>query len=109
MRVVGTKNVWGIGDVGNLDAKQVTVTDTQIIHLSAALDSALTGEGGQVKEYKKTRKTMIFISMGKKYATRQVGGWKLWGRIVSYVKGRMLFVDSAQGYVGGKQLSHASM
>ncbi|KAK9312809.1 hypothetical protein V1524DRAFT_354379, partial [Lipomyces starkeyi] len=27
MRVVGTKNVWGIGDVGNLDAKQVTVTD----------------------------------------------------------------------------------
>ncbi|KAK9327507.1 hypothetical protein V1520DRAFT_314929 [Lipomyces starkeyi] len=109
MRVVGTKNIWGIGDVRKLDAKQVTVTDTQIIHLSAALDSVLTGEGGQVKEYKKMRKTMIFITMGKKYATGQVGGWKLWGPMVSYVKRRMLFVDTAQGYVGGKQLRHAPM
>ena len=109
MRVVGTKNVWGIGDVGNLEAKQVTVTDTQIIHLSAALDSVLTGADGQVKEYKPSKKTMVFVTMGKKYATGQIGGWKLWGWIVSYVKGRMLFVDTAQGYVGGKQLRHASM
>jgi apoptosis-inducing factor 2 len=109
MRVVGTKNVWGIGDVGNLEAKQVTVTDTQIIHLSTALDSVLTGAGGQISEYKPSRKTMVFITMGKKYATGQIGGWKLWGWIVSYVKGRMLFVDTAQGYVSGKQLRHASM
>ncbi|MCJ1456827.1 hypothetical protein MMC28_007192 [Mycoblastus sanguinarius] len=109
MRVVGTNNVWGIGDVGNLEAKQVTVTDAQIIHLSAALDSVLTGDGGQVKEYKPSGKTMIFITMGKKYATGQIGGWRLWGWITSYVKGRTLFVDTAQGYVGGKQLRHASM
>lgn len=109
MRVVGTKNVWGIGDVGNIETKQLTVTDAQIIHLSAALDSVLTGEGGKVKEYKPSGNTMIFITMGKKYATGQIGGWRLWGWIVSYVKGRMLFVDTAQGYVGGKHLRHASM
>lgn len=109
MCVVGTNNVWGIGDVGNLEAKQLTVTDAQIIHLSGALDSVLTGEGGQVKQYKPSGKTMIFITMGKKYATGQIGGWRLWGWIVSYVKGRMLFVDTAPAYVGGKQLRHASM
>lgn len=110
MRVVGTTNVWGIGDVGNLEPKQLTVTDAQIIHLSAALDSALTaGEGAQIKEYRPSGKTMIFITMGKKFATGQIGGWKLWGWIVAYVKGRMLFVDTAQGYVGGKHLRHASM
>jgi apoptosis-inducing factor 2 len=109
MLVVGTKNVWGIGDVGNLEAKQLTVTDAQIIHLSATLDSVLTEEGGQVKEYKPSGKSMIFITMGKKYATGQIGGWKLWGWMVSYVKGRKLFIDTAQGYVGGKQLRHASM
>ena len=110
MRVVGTKNVWGIGDVGNLEPKQFTVTDAQIIHLSTALDSVLTaGEGAQVKEYKPSGKTMIFITMGKKYATGQIGGWRLWGWIVAYVKGRMLFVDTAAGYVGGKHLRHASM
>ena len=98
-----------MGDVGNVEAKQLTVTDAQIIHMSAALDSVLTGGGGQVKEYKPSPKTMIFITMGKKYATGQIGGWRLWGWITSYVKGRTLFVDTAPGYVGGKHLRHASM
>ncbi len=110
MGVTGTKNVWGIGDVGNLEAKQLTVTDAQIIHLSSALHSVLTGETKQVvKEYKPSSKKMIFITMGKKYATGQIGEWRLWGWITAYVKGRMLFVDTAKGYVGGKHLRHASM
>ena len=110
MRVTGTKNIWGIGDVGNLEAKQLTVTDAQIIYLSSALHSVLTDEGRQVaKEYKPSSKKMIFITMGKKYATGQIGQWRLWGWITAYVKGRMLFVDTAEGYVGGKHLRHASM
>ena len=110
MRVMGTKNIWGIGDVGNLEAKQLTVTDAQIIYLSSVLHSIFTGEGGQlVKEYKPSNNKMIFITMGKKYATGQIGRWRLWGWIVAYVKGRMLFVDTAKGYVGGKHLRHASM
>ena len=110
MRVMGTKNIWGIGDVGNLEAKQLTVTDAQIIHLSSVLHSIFTGEGGQlVKEYKPSNNKMIFITMGKKYATGQIGRWRLWGWIVAYVKGRMLFVDTAKGYVGGKHLRHTSM
>ena len=109
MRVSGTQNVWGIGDVGNIEAKQLTVTDAQIIHLSSVLDSVLTEKGDDVKEYKPSAKTMVFISLGKKFAIGQIGDWKLWGWMVSYVKGRKLFVDTAQGYVGGKHLRHASM
>lgn len=108
MLVARTKNIWGIGDVGNIDVKQVTVIDAQIIHLSSVLDSVLTAESAQIKEYK-PGKTMIFITMGKKHATGQIGGWKLWSWMVSYVKGRALFVDTAKGYVDGKQLRHASM
>ncbi|KAE9370961.1 FAD/NAD(P)-binding domain-containing protein [Stipitochalara longipes BDJ] len=107
MRVTGTKNIWAIGDVGNLEPKQVTVIDAMIIHMSAALDSALTGMG-EVKEYK-LGKPMIFISMGKKYGTGQIGGWKLWGLLVAYVKGRNIFVDTAKQYVDGKALRHAAM
>ena len=110
MRVVETKSAWGIGDVGNVETKPLTVTDAQIVHLSAALDSVLTArEVAQVKEYKPLGRTMILITMGKKYVAGQIGGWKLWGWIVAYVKGRMLFVDMAQGYVRGKHLRHASM
>ena len=108
MRVAGTKNVWGIGDVGNLEAKQVTVIDAQIIYLSGVLDSVLTEDGKEIKDYA-PGKTMLFITMGKKYATAQIGAWKLWGWITAYVKGRALFVDTAKDYVDGKRLRHASM
>jgi hypothetical protein len=67
----------------------------------------LTGKG-EVKEYK-LGKPMIFITMGKKYATGQIGGWKLWGLLVAYVKGRNIFVDTAKEYVEGRTLRHAAM
>ncbi|MCJ1310789.1 hypothetical protein MMC25_004456 [Agyrium rufum] len=109
MRIEGTSNIWGIGDVGNLEAKQITATDAQIIHLAQALDSVLFGEDRKIREFKPTTKTMIFITMGKKHAIGQIGSWRLWGWTVSYVKGRFLFVETAREYVGGKRLRHASM
>ncbi|KAJ4260474.1 hypothetical protein NW762_007215 [Fusarium torreyae] len=108
MKVVGTKNIWGIGDVGNIDPKQLTITDNQIIHMAAALDAILTGQAN-VKPYEPATKKMIFVSLGKKHATGQIGNWRLFSFLVSYVKGRKLFVDTAEGYVGGKHLRHASM
>ncbi|KAK1245612.1 hypothetical protein MKX08_005241 [Trichoderma sp. CBMAI-0020] len=96
MRVVGTENIWSIGDVSNAGPKQLTVTDNQINYLASALDAALTGEG-PVAPYKPINKTMIFLSLGKKYATGQIGNWRLWGILVSYVKGRNLFIDTANG------------
>jgi apoptosis-inducing factor 2 len=109
MRVRGTTNIWGIGDVGNLEPKQLTVTDAQIIHLAAALDSVICKGDKEVEEYKLGGKKMIFITMGRKYATGQIGGWRLWGWLTAYVKGRYLFVDTAPAYVNGERLRHASM
>ncbi|KAH7311412.1 hypothetical protein B0I35DRAFT_488738 [Stachybotrys elegans] len=107
-RVAGTSNIWGIGDVGNLEPKQVTVTDAQIIHLANALDTVLT-TSNSITPYKKMDKTMIFVSMGRSHATGQIGNWTLWGFMVNYVKGRKLFMDTAKGYVGGEHLRHAKM
>ncbi|POR37993.1 Apoptosis-inducing factor 2 [Tolypocladium paradoxum] len=108
LRVVGTENMWAMGDVGNTEAKQLTLTDAQIVHMAAALDATLTGSGS-VAPYRPEEKTMIFIAMGRRFATGQIGGWKLWRFLVSYAKGRKLFVGAAAGYVGGKHLRHASM
>lgn len=108
MRVMGTKNIWGIGDVGNLEPKQLTVTDSQIIHLASTLDAVLAGDSPQ-KPYQLVGKTMLFLSLGKNLSTGQIGNWRLFGFMTSYVKGRKLFVDTAEGYVGGKHLRHAAM
>ncbi|KAJ1328274.1 apoptosis-inducing factor 2 [Microdochium nivale] len=110
MRVKGTKNIWGIGDVGNLEPKQVTNTDAQIIYLADALSRALNSETtASAPLYKPLDKTMVFLSLGPKHGTGQIGGWKLWSWMVNYVKGREIFLDMAQDYVAGKKLRHASM
>ncbi|KAJ4321738.1 hypothetical protein N0V84_005171 [Fusarium piperis] len=108
MRVAGTKNVWGIGDIGNIDPKQLTSTDNQIIHLAAALDATLTGQGS-VKPYEPANKAMIFVALGKKHAAGHMGNWKLFSFMVSFAKGKKLFVDTAEGYVWGKHLRNAAM
>jgi NADH dehydrogenase FAD-containing subunit len=108
MQVDGLKNVWAIGDAGILEPKQLTVIDNQIVHLAASLDKILTGSG-EPDAYKPVGKTMIFVSLGKKFATGQIGSWRLWGFMVAYVKGRKLFVDTAEGYVGGQHLRHGKM
>ncbi|KAK6343014.1 hypothetical protein TWF718_008392 [Orbilia javanica] len=109
MRVKGTSNVWGIGDVGNLEPKQVTSTDAQIIDLAENLDFVLTDRESQIKEHKVADKKMIFITLGRSYATGQISWWKVWGWLVAYIKGRKIFVDSAPNYVNGKGLRHKPM
>ncbi|KAF3917024.1 hypothetical protein ABW21_db0205051 [Orbilia brochopaga] len=109
MRVEGTNNIWGIGDIGNLEAKQVVKSDAQIIHLAETLDLVLTDKADKIKEHKPGDKKIIFISLGKQYGTGQMGWWKVWGWMVVYIKGRNIFTDMAANYVAGKQLRHASM
>lgn len=102
MRVLGTENIWGLGDVGNVEVKQWTVMEAQVAHLSMALQLVLTGKLDRVKEYMPSTKRMVFISMGKKYATGQVGNWKLPRLMVSWPKGRSLFLGNAPAFVNGK-------
>lgn len=110
LRVSGTSNIWALGDVGNLFPKQITTTDGQILYVAAAIDNLLqTSQPTKIKPFDHGSKTMVFVTMGRKYATGQIGGWRLPGWMVSYPKGRKLFVDTAPDYVAGKRLRHASM
>ncbi|AEO62774.1 f1a5a737-845c-471b-8a49-d32be81bea2e [Thermothielavioides terrestris] len=112
LRAAGSRNgnIWALGDVGDTEPKQLTVTDAQVIHVAAALDVVLAGkEGAPVPVYTPEKKTMLFLALGRKFATGQIGGWKLWRFLVAWVKGRKLFVDTAEAYVGGTRLRHAAM
>ncbi|KAJ6784632.1 hypothetical protein PWT90_04488 [Aphanocladium album] len=107
LKVVGASNVWALGDVGSVDPKQITITDNQIIYLAGHLDAILTGSA--TKAYAPEKKTLVFVSLGKRYATGQVGNWRLFGLLVSWVKGRRLFTDTAEAYVSGEKLRHSSL
>lgn len=109
LRAAGTRNIWALGDVGSVEPKQLTLTDAQIVHVARALDAVLTGTGGELPVYVAEKKTMLFLALGRKFATGQVGGWRLWRVLVAWVKGRRLFVDTAPAYVAGERLRHAAM
>ncbi|KAH7146129.1 hypothetical protein EDB81DRAFT_689229 [Dactylonectria macrodidyma] len=109
LRVVGLSNVWGVGDVGNLENKQAMKAETQVIHLAKNLDAVLTGHENLVKQYKVDDKPMIFVTTGKKKGTGQMGTMKAPSFLVSYAKGRTLFLDKAPGLVAGKHLVSSSV
>lgn len=108
MRVVGADNIWGIGDVGNLDPKQLIVLDAQIVHLQTALEAVVTGSG-DAQPYQPGQKQIRLFSMGRRHATGHYGNWKMPGFVVSLIKGRKLFVDYAPGYASGRALIGAPL
>ncbi|KAG7287472.1 hypothetical protein NEMBOFW57_006983 [Staphylotrichum longicolle] len=77
LRVAGTDNLWALGDVGDAEPKQLTVTDAQVVHVAAALHAVLTaadgggtdgggGGGVEVPVYVPEKKTMLFLALGRK-------------------------------------------
>jgi NADH dehydrogenase FAD-containing subunit len=108
MRVIGANNVWGIGDVGNLDPKQLIVLDAQILHLQTALEAVITGSA-EPRPYQPGQKPMRLFSMGRRHGTGHYGKWRMPGLAVSLIKGRKLFVDYAPGYASGRALMGASV
>ncbi|OHE91844.1 hypothetical protein CORC01_12852 [Colletotrichum orchidophilum] len=109
LRVEGLTNVWGVGDVGNLETKQLMRAEGQALHLSDNLDAVLTGNETKVKDLKLTLKPQVFVTIGKKKGTGQFNTMKLPGFIVSAAKAKTFFSEKAPGLVQGKNMARASI
>jgi len=109
LRVEGLTNVWGVGDVGNLEAKQLMRAEGQALHLADNLDAVLTGNEAKVKDLKLTLKPQVFVTIGKKKATGQFNTMKLPGFIVNAAKAKTFFTEKGPGLVAGKNIARASI
>lgn len=110
LRVVGSENIWAIGDASNVEVKMATRAERQIGHLHPNLEAVLLGRGdAALAEYKPGETTLMFVTIGKKKGTGQIGSWKAFGFLVSFVKGRTLFVEKAPAIVAGKSLFQTSI
>jgi apoptosis-inducing factor 2 len=104
LRVKGLDNVWGAGDVGNLEEKQMARMEPQVIHLAANLDAVLTGREELVDDYKVHTFPFIFVTQGKHNGVGQYGYVKMFGWVVGIAKGRDMFASKAPGLVAGKNI-----
>lgn len=105
LRVEGLKNVWAVGDVNNVELKVAMRAEAQTAHLFRNLEATLLGKPeAALAEYKPAPGTMMFVTVGKKKGTGQIGTFKAFSFLVSYVKGRTLFVEKVPPLVAGKSM-----
>ncbi|CAG9951134.1 unnamed protein product [Clonostachys rosea f. rosea IK726] len=59
LRVQGLHNVWGVGDVGNLESKQLIYAERQALHLGSNLHAVLTGGNVKPLRQRLLRKSLL--------------------------------------------------
>ncbi|KAF7557321.1 hypothetical protein G7Z17_g818 [Cylindrodendrum hubeiense] len=109
LRATGLKNVWGAGDVGNVEAKQLIYAERQALHLADNLDAVLTGNPENVKKLKPTATPQVFVTIGKKKGTGQYNWIKVPSLVVNAAKGKTLFTEKASGLVAGRNIVRSSI
>ncbi|KAK4229821.1 putative FAD binding protein [Podospora fimiseda] len=102
LKVEGTKNVYVLGDAGNLEAPTAKNADTQAVWFAKAFEKRLLG-GEEEEEYKPDPMVVAAVSIGRNKGAGQAGGWKIWGWIIWYMKARYLGTDYAEAYVRGER------
>lgn len=109
LRATGLDNVWGVGDAGNLEPKQLIYAERQALHLADNLGAVLTGNPESVKELKPAAMPQVFVTLGKKKGTGQYNWVKVPSFVVNAAKGKTLFTEKASGLIAGKNIVRSSI
>ncbi|KAF4996791.1 hypothetical protein FGRMN_4267 [Fusarium graminum] len=101
LQVEGLKNVFVIGDAGNLEVSQLGPADSQALYLVKALPTYI--DGAEIPEYVPASKAMFAVTLGRSRGTGQMGTWKMFSILVWLAKGRHLGTDKASDWAAGKR------
>ncbi|RPA99073.1 FAD/NAD(P)-binding domain-containing protein [Choiromyces venosus 120613-1] len=104
MRAEGTQNIWAIGDVTHWGNRKLTTVDGQWTVAVQNIVSSINGGGVEVfKKYVHSDSLMIVVPMGRKFpnAVVFISGWKLWGAIGWFLKGRTYMIEGARPVAEG--------
>jgi NADH dehydrogenase FAD-containing subunit len=106
LKAEGYKNIFVIGDAGNLEDNRALAADGQVEHLIKLLPGYFGG--GDLAEYKVNSKPMYGITLGQSKGTGQAGNFKLFSFLIWWLKGRFMGTDKAPGVAAGKMTMSAT-
>ncbi|CAJ0546470.1 Ff.00g010970.m01.CDS01 [Fusarium sp. VM40] len=109
LRAEGFTNIWGVGDVGNLESNQLIYAESQTQHLAKNLDAVLIGRPDQVTDLKLGYSPQIFVTLGKKKGVGQFLNFQVPSFVVSTVKGKTLFTEKGPGMISGKNIVRSAI
>ncbi|KAM5342667.1 hypothetical protein ACJ41O_013633 [Fusarium nematophilum] len=102
LQAEGYKNIFVVGDVGNLQPSKLMYVESQVTHLiNKGLPAYLDGK--EVPEYVVNKKEMFAVTIGRSRATGQMGTFKLFSIMIWFLKGRYLGTDYSQQWAAGKR------
>ncbi|KAI1347930.1 putative FAD binding protein [Xylaria sp. FL0043] len=100
LRAPGYKNIFVIGDVGNLQPAQAAHTDTQTRHLMTQFNSYFSGKSPEPYVFDPD-KVQLALTIGRDRGTGQAGSLRLWSILVWFLKGRHLGTNTADAFAKG--------
>ncbi|TKX18254.1 pyridine nucleotide-disulfide oxidoreductase-like protein 6 [Elsinoe australis] len=102
LRVQGVKDgsAFALGDVTTFKQRYLLKAQDQIAIVAGNVAASI-GKGA-LKTYNASDKLMVFVPIGSKSGTGQVGGWVVWSFMVAFAKGRDYFVPKAASYISAK-------
>ncbi|KPM41651.1 hypothetical protein AK830_g4881 [Neonectria ditissima] len=101
LQAEGHKNIFVIGDAGNLEPAKAIHAETQAVHLIKALPLYL--DGTVLPVYQVATKHIFALTIGRSRGTGQMGTWKLFSFLIWAMKGRHLGTDYAHIWAAGKR------
>lgn len=94
-------NVYALGDIAAHEERLLLRVPSQVSATVTNLKHDITGDG-ELKAYlpEEEWKAML-VPIGKSTGTGFIGSWRVWGFLVSFMKGRDFMVGKAPSLVGG--------
>jgi NADH dehydrogenase FAD-containing subunit len=106
LRAVGYEDIFVAGDVGDMEAASLMVTQTQVLHTLKSLMARFKGEP-EPEAYKPDPTVTAGITLGRSKGTGQAGNWKLPSILIWWFKGRYMGTNVSEDTPWGKKLATA--
>lgn len=94
-------NVYALGDISSHQEKLLMRVPSQITAVSSNLKRDITGSGELTAYLPEHELNAMLVPIGKSTGTGVIAGWRVWGFLVSFLKGRDFMVGKAASFVAG--------
>jgi NADH dehydrogenase FAD-containing subunit len=95
---IPSNTVYALGDATYFHQRYYLKINDQIPVVAANIKAAIT-KTGQLKTYDSTDKLMVFVPIGSKSGTGQIGGFVPFSFMVAFVKGKDYFMSKAASMI----------
>lgn len=94
-------NVYALGDISSHKDRLLLRVPPQIAAVVANLKQDITGDGGMRAYLPEEEWMAMLVPIGRSTGTGVIGNWRVWGFLVSFMKGKDFLVGKAPSFIQG--------